>query len=179
MLVSFVHAGKLRAIEADKNLGVVIVSTKWLLAQILGHLLCGYVRAGAETAWNFLDSDTRDLQILVCEAGIHDVVSEAERRFLFSHCDSNKILNCRISVKKHKVPPCQVMSFQVLLNQGLLPMQRACVHVIDSAADIVEVFALCVQSVVRRAILNFYAALGNSCMQTFSPSCSTLCCCTP
>ena len=41
-------------------------------------------------------SFTRDLQILVCEAGIHGVVSEAERRFLFSHCDSDKILNFRI-----------------------------------------------------------------------------------
>ena len=143
------NADTIRAVESDKNLGIVLTSVPWIYSELRKQLRC-FTPVTMQQALEIRARAKQHLQQLVDSAFDSNAITCSQRRFLLADIESTKFANLRINVKVHKSPvesrPLSNMRgtfigpFSLFLNAALLDFQDDFKSVVSSSREVVARF---------------------------------------
>ena len=137
-----------RALDTDKNLGLAIAGTSWVLSQVQAHLSKNFSSISVEEAGELRQSRFNSLRNIVHGMQDTGIVDDKTARFLLSNAEVSRYPNFRIIAKVHKNPissrPIVNLSRDILgplaifLNHHLLEVQKSCAHVVLNSTEVVK-----------------------------------------
>ena len=140
------NANTIRAVESDKNLGIVLTSVSWIYDELRKHLRC-FERLSIERALELRARARTYLTQQVQSALAEKAVSIRQSRYLLADINSDKFANLRINVKVHKHPvesrPLSntrgtfIGPFSLFLNAALLELQDDFTTIVSSSRQTV------------------------------------------
>eukprot|EP00929_Paragymnodinium_shiwhaense_P085820 TRINITY_DN46278_c0_g1_i1.p1 TRINITY_DN46278_c0_g1~~TRINITY_DN46278_c0_g1_i1.p1 ORF type:complete len:543 (+),score=39.43 TRINITY_DN46278_c0_g1_i1:144-1631(+) len=137
----------IRAVDSDKNLGLVVTSSDWIARQLDIHLQA-YERITSEEMTEILRKAAAVLKAIVDWALELGVIDQGNARYLLQRLHNSRTPILRISVKVHKCPVesrpiSNLRGFLLgpagtMLNKLLLPIQKKFKTVATSTRDLID-----------------------------------------
>ena len=142
------NRSRIMVVDADKNLGDVLIERSWIHTELNRLLTEGFTRLPQNDAHRQLQNARTDLEGLICYALRRGFVNQREADFLLSGATNMKPGTFRLRLKIHKVPmkgrPIANMSHSWLapaglfLCQHLLPLQQKLQFAVSSSFQFLQ-----------------------------------------